>query len=57
MWKYLHHPNVHSLLGATMGDNRFAMVSEWLANGNINMFVKSHRVVNRFKLVGLYFCY
>ena len=34
-----------------MGNNLFAMVSEWMINGNINEFVKMHRDVNRFKLV------
>ena len=31
----------------------FAMVSEWMANGNVNQFVKAHRNANRFKLVGV----
>ena len=34
-----------------MGDNHFAMVSEWMANGNIKEFLKVHRDVNRFELV------
>ena len=34
-----------------MGNNLFAMVSEWMVNGNINEFVKTHRDANRFKLV------
>jgi len=34
-----------------MGDRHFAMVSEWMTNGNINEFVKAHRDVNRFELV------
>ena len=34
-----------------MGNNQFAMVSEWMVNGNINEFVKTHRDANRFKLV------
>jgi len=29
-----------------------AMVSEWTVYGNINEFVKAHRGVNRFELVG-----
>ena len=28
------------------------MVSEWMANGNINQYVKAHQDANRFKLVG-----
>ena len=34
-----------------MRDNQFAMVSEWMVNGNINEFVKTYRDANRFKLV------
>jgi len=51
-WKSLHHPNVLPLLGVTMGERLFAMVSEWMVNGNIVEFVKAHREANRFKLVG-----
>ena len=31
--------------------NRFAMVSEWMTNGNINQFVTTHPHENRFELV------
>ena len=51
-WKSLHHPNVLPLLGVTMSDNLFAMVSEWMVHGNITQFVKLHGDVNRSKLVG-----
>ena len=34
-----------------MTENEFAMVSEWMSNGNINQFVREHRDANRFKLV------
>ena len=34
-----------------MSNSQFAMVSEWMANGNINEFLKTHRDANRFKLV------
>ena len=51
MWKSLHHPNVLPLLGATTGNRRFAMVSEWMDNGDIKEFVKKHRSANRFELV------
>jgi len=29
------------------------MISEWMANGNINEFVDAHRDANRFELVGI----
>ena len=53
-WNALHHPNVLPLLGVMMGDSQFAMVSEWMGNGNINEFIKAHRDVNQFELVKSY---
>ena len=50
-WKSLCHPNVLPLLGVTMGKRLFAMVSEWMVNGNINEFIGAHRDANRFELV------
>ena len=50
-WKVLGHPNLLPLLGVDVGD-RFALVSEWMENGNINQFVASHQSANRFELVG-----
>jgi len=50
-WKALHHPNVLPLLGVIMTEDRFAMVSEWMINGNINQFVMAQRDANRFELV------
>jgi len=50
-WKTLRHPNVLPLLGVTMTDTQFVMVSEWMGNGNINAFVKAHTNVNRLELV------
>ena len=50
-WKTLCHPNVLPLLGVMMTENRFAMVSEWMTNGNINQFLRAHSDANRFELV------
>ena len=52
-WKSIRHPNLVPFLGVLKDRTqfRFAMVSEWMPNGNINEFVKAHRDVNRFKLV------
>ncbi|KAF9793424.1 kinase-like domain-containing protein [Thelephora terrestris] len=50
-WKSLRHPNVLPLLGVTMDDYHFAMVSEWMINGNINEFIKANEDVNRFELL------
>lgn len=51
-WKSLQHPNVLPLIGVTMSGNQFTMVSDWMANGNINDFVKAHPGANRLELVG-----
>ena len=51
-WKTLRHPNVLTLLGVTMEDRRFAMVSEWMVNGNIKEFIEVHEDANRWELVG-----
>ena len=50
-WRTLHHPNILPLLGATMSEDRFAMVSEWMPNGTINEFVTKNVNANRFELV------
>jgi len=34
-----------------MGEHRFALVSEWMENGNINEFIRRDRHVNRAELV------
>jgi hypothetical protein len=52
MWKNLQHPNVLPLVGVTMSDTYFAMISDWMLNGNINSFVEAHPHVDRLKLVG-----
>ena len=35
-----------------MSETRFAMISDWMVNGNINDFVKAHPDVDRLGLVG-----
>ena len=55
-WKGLRHQNVLSLLGVMISGNQLMMASEWMANGNLNEFVKTHRDANRFKLVGFCSC-
>ena len=54
-WKFLHHPNVLPLIGVTMTEARFEMISEWMVNGNINEFVKKNPEADRLKLVGFPF--
>ena len=35
-----------------MSETRFAMVSVWMENGNINEFIKAHPEADRLGLVG-----
>jgi serine/threonine protein kinase len=51
VWKALSHPNVLPLLGVTMAEDLFTMVSEWMTNGNINEYVKAHLDADRLRLV------
>ncbi|KAF9784402.1 kinase-like domain-containing protein, partial [Thelephora terrestris] len=51
MWRFVCHPNVLPLLGATMSEGQFAMASEWMPNGDINQFVKARKDVNWFELL------
>jgi len=50
-WKHLRHPNILPLIGVTISKQRFAMVSAWMENGNINEFVEKDRHTNRIELV------
>jgi len=50
-WKHLRHPNILPLIGVTVSNQRFAMVSAWMENGNINEFVRGDQHVNRIELV------
>ena len=52
MWRALRHPNVLSLIGVMKSETQFAMISDWMANGNVTDFVKAHPDTNRLKLVG-----
>ena len=51
MWKALRHPNVLPLIGVMMSETQFAMVSDWMENGNINDYVKAYPGANRLELV------
>ena len=54
-WKTLRHRNVLPLLGVVMSETQFAMVSEWMPNGDINQYVRAHGDENRFELVSFVF--
>ncbi|KAF9790531.1 kinase-like domain-containing protein [Thelephora terrestris] len=46
-WKHLQHPNILPLLGVTISEHRFAMVSEWMDNGNIMQYIEKDQHANR----------
>jgi len=50
-WRALRHPNVLPLLGVTVAENQFVMVSEWMGRGNIKSFTKSNIKANRLRLL------
>jgi serine/threonine protein kinase len=50
-WKALRHPNILPLLGATMTEARFVMISEWMVKGDINKFVKADASADRLDIV------
>jgi len=50
-WRALRHPNVLPLLGVTMTENQFVMVSEWVEKGNINEFLKVNKNADRLRLL------
>ena len=50
-WGTLRHPNVLPLLGVTMGETQFVMVSKWMVKGNINEFVRADLKADRLGLV------
>jgi len=52
IWKTLRHPNILPLIGVMMSKTQFAMASDWMENGNINEFLKTHPAANRLELVG-----
>ena len=50
-WNTLRHPNVLPLVGVVMTERRFVMVSEWMENGDINVYVKANAEADRLALV------
>ena len=54
MWRTLRHPNVLPLIGVMMSEAQFAMISDWMVNGNVNEFVKARPDANPLKLVGFH---
>ena len=52
MWKHLTHPNVLSLLGATITP-KFQLISNWMSGGDLLAYIKKSPDADRLKLVGV----
>ncbi|KAF9789484.1 kinase-like domain-containing protein [Thelephora terrestris] len=50
-WRSLNHPNILPLVGVTMSETQFAIVSDWMENGNINEYVKENPDAERLPLL------
>ena len=50
MWKRLKHPNVVSLLGATLSP--LQLISNWMPNGDLPEYIRNHPEANPVQLVG-----
>ena len=50
-WKRLSHPNILELIGVTMDEKEYSMVSPWMENGNIVEFLREDLQANPLKLV------
>ena len=50
-WRTLRHPNVLSLIGVMMNESQFAMISDWMENGNINEFIRANPDADQLGLV------
>lgn len=50
-WRQLRHPNIIPLVGVTVNSRRFAMVSEWMENGNVMEFIGKDQNANRIEFV------
>lgn len=51
VWKHLWHPNILPWLGVAIKYDQFAMISEWMDNGNIIRFIGRNPDVNRAMLL------
>src|SRR5579872_1392860 len=53
--KRMSHPNILELVGVMMNDQEWAMVSPWMANGDIMGYLKGHHQANPLKLASIAF--
>ncbi|KAG8735742.1 hypothetical protein FRC10_010213 [Ceratobasidium sp. 414] len=51
-WSKAEHKNVLKLFGVAMFRGRLAMISPWMPNGTLQVYIRNHPDVNRWDLVG-----
>jgi len=49
-WTCLSHPNILELIGATMDNEEYTMVTPWMANGTVVEFLRENLRANPLKL-------
>ncbi|KAL5641709.1 hypothetical protein ACGC1H_001996 [Rhizoctonia solani] len=50
-WSRMEHPNVHRLQGVIMfRDQYLGMVSDWMENGNLHEYLRTHPSADRYEL-------
>ena len=50
-WKWLQHENILPFIGVVSEPPHFSIISEWMENGDIMHFSKTHPHHNRLRLV------
>ncbi|KAJ1300152.1 hypothetical protein OPQ81_011905 [Rhizoctonia solani] len=50
IWSKCKHPNIQELIGVALYDNRVAMVSPWMKNGNLGWYISQNLEVDRYNL-------
>jgi len=51
VWKRLDHQNIVPLLGITF--TPLQLISEWMPNGNLTEYIRTHPETDRLELVGV----
>ena len=50
-WKWLQHENILPFIGVALTPPFFSIISEWMENGDITRFTRTHPNYNRLCLV------
>ncbi|CUA73219.1 putative WD repeat-containing protein alr3466 [Nostoc sp, PCC 7120] [Rhizoctonia solani] len=51
VWSKMKHVNIHQLIGVIMFQGRhLGMVSEWVGNGNLQVYMRNNPCFNRYKM-------